>query len=461
MQWLKRVGMLLALPLVFACSDSNNDSDNAVEAAQLRLTHASPDAPAVNVYVDGELALEGVEFKQSSGLIPLAAGTVDVEVRGLLPDGSELSVIGPVALDLQQGIRTDVLAVGKLLDAQGGLSIAPQVLDPVDIEQGIEDVRVTVVHAAPDVGQVDVYVTAPEDALEGGSPITAAFGDAAGPVSLMADTAYRVRITPAGTSTVVFDSGTLSFGAGTELVVAAVENTYGVGSSPVTLLAIGAEGASEVLDAAMGGAVRVVHNSADTPPVDVLVNGTEVLDAVPFAAASSYSDLEAPAGTYNVVVAADADNSIAPIDIDLTINAAESYTAIAVGSFADSSIEAILTVDDRRKLATAAVVEVIHGSYLAAAEIPVDIYLTPDGVIADEAPAVAGLAFGETTGQLQLAPGAYWVTVTAADDKSVVAFDSGAALALDAGVNYTVIARDPDPVTFDGSPLINVILLTD
>jgi hypothetical protein len=464
------------LPVIVACSD---DSDNnrqdpveppeppqppieEVEPAQLRVTHASPDAPAVNVYVNGSAALEGVEFKQSSGLITVEdPGTIEVEVRGLLPDGSETTVIGPVDLTLEEGVRTDVVAYDALLDDNGGLNIKAKVLDPVTIEEEINDVRVSVLHAAPAVGDVDIYVTAPGDDISGATPIDADFGDAAGPVAIDADTDYRIRIAPDGDSTVVYDSGTVSFPAGTELLLIAVENTLKVGDNPVNLLAVGADGASEVLDVNTGAAVRVVHNSADTPPVDVLVDGTTVLDAVPFPAASGYDDIQAPAGTYNVVVAADADNNIAPIDVDLTLESGKSYTAIAVGSFDANTVEAVLTEDDRRNIATAAVVEIIHGSSIVAADIPVDIFLTSDGVIADADPAIAGLAYKESTGQLALTPGDYWVTVTAAGDKAVVAFDSGAPLALEGGVNYTVIARDPSSEEVEGNPLIQLTLLTD
>jgi hypothetical protein len=456
---------LLAMPLVVACSDSDNNNFNppAVESAQLRVTHASADAPAVNVYVDGVLALEKVEFKQSSGLIDVAdPGTIEVEVRGILPDSSEVTVIGPVELTLEAGIRTDVVAIGDLFTDSGDINIAPKVLDPVTVEDDITDVRVSVLHGAPLVGVVDIYVTSPGDDLANTAPtIKAAFGDAAGPVALMPDTSYQIRITPDGAPDVVFDSGPLSFPAGTEVVLVAVENTYKVGSSPVTLVVVGPEIASEAVDINLGAAVRVVHNSADTPAVDVLVNGAVALDALTFTNATEYSDLEAPAGTYNVVVAADADNTIAPIDEDVTLEQKMSYTVIAAGSFADSSLAAIVTEDDRRNVATAAIVQVIHGSYLVAAQIPVDVYLTSDGVIADATPQIPGLAYGKSTGQLPLTAGDYWITVTAAGDKSVVAFDTGATLALEAGVNYTVIARDPSVEEVTGSPLINVTLLTD
>jgi hypothetical protein len=204
-----------------------------------------------------------------------------------------------------------------------------------------------------------------------------------------------------------------------------------------------------------------VHNSADTPAVDVLVDGTEAINALRFPNATEYDDLVAPAGTYNVVVAADADNSIAPIDVDLTLEAAESYTVIAAGSLADSSLAPILTQDDRRSIATAAVIEVIHGSYLVARDIPVDVYLTSDGVIAGKTPAISGLAYQESTGQISLTPGNYWITVTVAGDQSVVAFQTAGDLTLEAGVNYTVIARDPSIAEGVGLPLIRATLLTD
>ena len=453
----------LIMPMLVACGgSSNSDFTLPQQGAELRVTHASPDAPAVNVYVDGAVALEAVGFKQSSGLIEFdEPGSVDVEVRGILPDGSEVSVIGPVELSLARGERTDVIAVGKLFNASGGINIAAQVLGPVEIDTAIEDVRVSVLHAAPDAGEVDIYVTGPDDALSSVLPITAAFGGSAGPLSLEPDVEYRVRITPEGGSAVVFDSGALSFAAGDEILLTAVENTYKVGRSPVTLLAVGPDGAAELVDVETGAEVRVVHNAADTPAVDVWVDGAEVIDALTFPDATAYDAIQAPAGTYNVVVAADADSSIAPIDVDLALEATRSYTVVAVGSLIDSTLGPVLTVDDRRSIATEARVEVIHGSYQVASQIPVDIYLTADGVIADADAAISGLAYQETTGQIPLSPGDYWVTVTAAGDKSVVAFDSGGTLALEGGVNYTVIARDPSPTEGVGNPLINLTVLTD
>ena len=292
-----------------------------------KLRHSS------NVYVDGELRLEKVNFAQTSGLVFLPGNsTLEVEVRGILPDQSEVTVIGPVDLTFAAGERTDVLAINNLFSSSGALTIEPKVLEPVAIEAGITDVRVTVLHAAPEVGTVDVYVTAPDDDLANNTPVaTLSFGEAAGPVAIAADTQYQVRITPTGTLDVVYDSGEASFPGGTELVLAAVENTFKLRPSPVTLLAIGSDSASQIPDIATGAAVRVVHNSADTPAVDILVNGSIAIADLTFPNATQYDQLEAPAGTYTVAVAAAADPSVQPIVEEVTLSQTDSYTVIAAG----------------------------------------------------------------------------------------------------------------------------------
>ena len=268
-----------------------------------------------------------------------------------------------------------------------------------------------------------------------------------------------MRITPTGTVDVVYDSGEASFPAGTELVVAAVANTFKLAPSPVTLLAIGPDSSSQIPDIATGAAVRVVHNSADTPAVDILVDGAIAIEDLTFPNATQYDQLEAPAGTYTVAVAAAADPSVQPIVEELTLVQTDSYTVIAAGSLANDALEAIITEDSRRNIATAAVLRVVHGAY-AAVDIPVDVYLTSDGVIADAAPVITNLAYGEATAQLQATPSDYWVTITAAGDKSFVAFDSGGTLALDGDVNYTAIARDLNEGQLSVYP-IDVSILTD
>ena len=53
------LGLMAAVALTAACSDSN---DSSTPQAQLRVVHASPDAPNVDVYLDGSKVLTNVPY---------------------------------------------------------------------------------------------------------------------------------------------------------------------------------------------------------------------------------------------------------------------------------------------------------------------------------------------------------------------------------------------------------------
>ncbi|MEZ5502391.1 MAG: hypothetical protein R3E50_06925 [Halioglobus sp.] len=69
-------------------------------------------------------------------------------------------------------------------------------LDPVSIEAGVSDVRVSVLHAAPEVGTVKYLRPRLATHWAAPHPIAAGFGDAAGPVALAADTQPPVAHPP-------------------------------------------------------------------------------------------------------------------------------------------------------------------------------------------------------------------------------------------------------------------------
>ena len=72
--------------LLAACggdSDSNNDNDNQV-SSYVRVLHASPDAPNVDVLVDGNAVLTNVAFQQGSGYLQLDSGRRNVKVLSLI-----------------------------------------------------------------------------------------------------------------------------------------------------------------------------------------------------------------------------------------------------------------------------------------------------------------------------------------------------------------------------------------
>ena len=121
--------------------------------ARVRVVHASPDAPAVDVLVDGQRALTDIEFREVTSYAPLRADQYDVEV---VPGGLDAPVVidltGPDAVNLFYNRDYTVVAVG-LLD-----SIEPLLLVDDNRPLPPTQARVRFVHASPDAPAVDIAV---------------------------------------------------------------------------------------------------------------------------------------------------------------------------------------------------------------------------------------------------------------------------------------------------------------
>lgn len=140
------VGLLFCLSLVASLNAATAHADEA----QVRVVHASPDAPAVDIYVNGEVAIEGLEFGSASDPTMLPAGEYQVQVA---PAGTSAdAAVIDATLTLEGGIAYDVAAVGLLSEIQAQV----YTLDLSTIDDG--KARVRAVHASPDVPAVGVAV---------------------------------------------------------------------------------------------------------------------------------------------------------------------------------------------------------------------------------------------------------------------------------------------------------------
>lgn len=442
-----RTVLLGVATLGLAACDSSDPVQFVPEApiatGKLQVLHASPDAPAVNVLVNGSETLSAVDYKSGSARLDLEVGTYEIQIDALLPNGTA-TVIGPLDLTINADTTYSAIAVGKVADG----SLAPLVLTQPSTDVAAGSARAFVVHAAPDAPAVDVFVTTPGADLSATAPLGSfAFQESLGPVEVAAGD-YQIRVTPAGDATaVLFDSGTVTLADGADLLLSAVANT-GPGSSPISLALLDGTQSGEIFDAATPARLRVVHASPDAPNVDVIANDSITLVSdLPFPSSSGFLSVD-PA-TYNVKVTAAGNASAVVIDADLTLEAGVSYDVLAIDNLA--SIQALIAADDPRPIATAAKLRIVHASPTAQ---DVDIYVTAPGAgIADATPVLSSIPFGANTGFLGLDAGSYDVTVTPAGTKDAAI--GPATITIDAGSIYTAIARDADG---GGAPL-NLILL--
>ena len=121
----------------------------AQNEAFVRVVHASPDAPNVDVWVDGETVLTDVPFTAVSDYLALPAGTYNVQVTAT---GSTDPVID-ADLTLEAGTSYTVAATGLLADITATVLTDDRM--PADGQA-----KLRVFHASPSApAEVDVAVT--------------------------------------------------------------------------------------------------------------------------------------------------------------------------------------------------------------------------------------------------------------------------------------------------------------
>jgi len=116
--------------------------------ARVRIVHASPDAPAVDVWVNDNAAFTNAPFKGITEYAELEVGAYNVKV---VPTGATEPVVIEADLALEAKDYT-VVAVGKLEE------IEPLVLVDNNSAPEAGKAHVRFVHASPDAPAVDIAV---------------------------------------------------------------------------------------------------------------------------------------------------------------------------------------------------------------------------------------------------------------------------------------------------------------
>jgi hypothetical protein len=436
----------------------------------IRVLHASPDAPAVNVYLDDAMTptVEELDYAESSGFATLGADTYNVDVYGITASGADTDdALITADLMFSEETKYTIVAVDSLSDVTAKVFTDDGSLSDPAL------VRVQVAHLSEGVPMVYVHVTEPGATLSAntalGSVSYTVGSDLLGPVEIAADD-YQIRIsTDADGSNVAYDSGTVSLAAGSDLFIGAVPNVSGIGASPVSLSVLSGTGSSVLYDNTNGAAVRPVHTVSDVNAVDIGaaadagtgddVTAFTLYEGVDFTAVGGYT--EVAAATYDVGVDA-VNNDASDILLDgAALANGSSTTILAVGTSADDDfdLELVAYADDRRALATAAKVRIIHASTAAG---DVDLYATATAIsdYTDLTPAYEDVPYKASTGYFELAPGTYHFTAALAGTETT-GLASGA-VPLEAGDIVTIIARDLDSdMTETGDPVVKAIVIDE
>lgn len=220
----------------------------------VRVAHLSPDAPAVDVYVDGSKAVTGIAYKTVTNYLPVPAGTHTFTVD---PTGTTNAVITASAT-ISAGAFYTVAAVGPVASIKGIILNDDMSAPPAG------DAKVRAVHAA-------VGAPSPVDVLANGK---AAF------TGLAFESATNYAPVPAGSYTfgvAPASSTAAAFSASATLNAGDIYTAFAIGNGsaqPYGLLLVNdTAGAAMSGGAGTGGGYLATHDAASSPLATILVTG--------------------------------------------------------------------------------------------------------------------------------------------------------------------------------------------
>lgn len=155
--------------------------------AFLRVLHLSPDAPEVDVFVDDGASplVSELAFPEGTPYLAVEAGTYDVDVApsGTSADDSVLAVDG-------LALAADTYYTAVAINEVAALTALPLVDDYTELAAG--NIRIRAIHAAPGVGEVDIW-NIPETGAPAPLWTDVDFGAAGGALDVAAG-AYTIGI---------------------------------------------------------------------------------------------------------------------------------------------------------------------------------------------------------------------------------------------------------------------------
>ncbi len=187
-----------------------------VAAPAVRVVHASPDAPAVDILVNGKVAIEDLTYQKQAGPASLAAGKYNVKVNVANTETTAINA----DLTLDPKTYYAVYAVNKVA------KIEPLVLKELPFALGGVGL-VRLLHGSPTAPNVDIYLSRPGRDINKLRPVlkNVAF-KASSPYFAAMPGQLQVRITPTGTKTVAIDA-TLEIKDGTLATAVAADAPSG------------------------------------------------------------------------------------------------------------------------------------------------------------------------------------------------------------------------------------------
>ena len=339
------------------------------------------------------------------------------------PDEFSFVMIGPIAS--AQLVRIDNTEIGFDVDPS-----KPAQFPPPDYQ---------ILHASTSSGAVDVYVTDAAADLAAVNPTaTLSFGQVTPLVQQDAAVSYRVRVTPVGTKTVLFDSGSFAVAKFKRSIYLLLDN-FGPTGESLRVANVTAAAAEDFPNQTMQGALRAANMIPDAPLVDIYLGtpaGTPLFQNVAYGTTTPYTlAVTNGAFTANITPAGVPGTIIATGP--LSIVGGQARSLYASGLDADDTAKLGAVIESQRSISGQAQFRFVQTAPSAGT---VDVYLTTAGQpISDASPILANGALLASS-SVNLSPGTYDLFITRSG--TTVQLFGPEQISVDAGAVYSGVLLD-------------------
>ncbi len=408
------VALLLGFIAIAAAPGSIRAQDPTQENASIRFVHGSPDAPNVDVWVDGAVYAKDVAHGTATDYMSFPSGKHQIQI---VPTGAGVeSAVLDETVDMDKGGAYIFAAAGLLND----LKAKTYQVDLDNLDTG--DARVRLIHLSPDAGNVDLYVTGGDKWFD-----DVDFPNASDYKGIDAQSYdLEVRAHDSDTVALAIPGFDAQEGRAYDIVVLGQASDKSLES--LTLVTRVSPSCGDVLGvgADTDACVRIVHTSAGAPNVDVYVNDSVVIKDLAFGDSTDFVALPAGSDRNIKIVPTGSPIDSAVVDTKVDLDAGQAYDLIAVNPLDDIDLKTVEVnldpVPERQ-----ARVRVIH-----------EAHDTPDVdvVITDGPTLFEGVGTGDVTDYAVVDAGTYDIQLK--DGDNVVSRIQG--VKIDANMSYDLIA---------------------
>lgn len=375
--------------------------------AMIRVVHASPTAPAVDIYPAGgdSTLFDNLAYGEATDYATLPEGTysLDIRIAGSDPTTDPVITIEDIALEGEKSYTA--VAAGNVASTEAEDSFRVLPLEDAFDDAG-SNTRLRIVHASYDAPTVDLDVGNDDPSAPEVSGLDRFADTGVAGVDLPAETSLQVGIAAGGATVTAFSTPELPAGTEAYVIATGLLSDAPREDTGFALLAVLADGTTAWIK--QNPFVYALHASPDAPAVDIYAGDAELVDNAAF---GDMARIQVPPGSYTLeFFAGTAGATPKPTDPAAAsadtpdLEAGGTYLAVAgglLGSTGANAFQLIPLVEGFADPASGeAAVRVMHGSPDAPA---VDIGTVTTAGTLDANPPIVNVAFPAATDEAGLA----------------------------------------------------------